>query len=329
MCEKVRFEYFSKVQQTPVDWLWYPYIPYGKLTLLQGDPGEGKSTFILNVAALLSKGEPMPDGFPVFMPQNIVYQCAEDNISDTVKPRLLMAGADCDRIAYIIDEEDSLSIDDDRIEMVIQETGARLFVLDPLQAFLSQDRDMQSAPRMRTILGKLASVAARQKCAVVLVGHMNKATGGKKLYRGLGSIDIAAIARSVLMIARDEENDTRYMYQIKSSLAPEGQAIGFRFDAENGFHWLGPCENMSIKGSEDVLIDTKRSIAARHIYESLKERDTPVTELMEILAHLGISMRTINSAKKDLDVRSYRKDALWYWSLPNNEEIPEMEETHV
>ena len=100
-----QYEYFSSVTQHKVEWLWYPYIPYGKLTILQGDPGEGKSTFMLNVAALLTRGKNMPDGYQVKEPQKVVYQTAEDNLADTVKPRLIAAGADCNRIAYIVDEE--------------------------------------------------------------------------------------------------------------------------------------------------------------------------------------------------------------------------------
>ena len=112
----LHYEYFSAVRQRKVRWLWYPYIPYGKLTILQGDPGEGKSTFMLNIAALLTKGEAFPNGHRVQGPQNVVYQTAEDNLADTVKPRLMTAGADCSRIAYIVDDEYSLTLEDQRIE---------------------------------------------------------------------------------------------------------------------------------------------------------------------------------------------------------------------
>ena len=233
--DNFQYEYFSSVTQRKVEWLWYPYIPYGKLTILQGDPGEGKSTFMLNIAALLTRGKEMPDGFRVPEPQRVVYQTAEDNLSDTVKPRLVAAGADCSRIAYIIDEDRPLTLEDSRIEKVIQETHARLFILDPLQAYLSQDSDMFSAGRMRQQLRRLADIASKHKCAIVVIGHMNKASGEKNLYRGLGSIDIAAIARSVLMISRDKDDPSiRYMFPVKSSLAPEGATIAFSLPAFHG-----------------------------------------------------------------------------------------------
>ena len=323
MSDEFRYEYFSSVKQKDVDWLWYPYIPYGKLTVLQGDPGEGKSTFMLNTAALLTRGKPMPDGFPISGPQTVVYQCSEDDVADTIKPRLIAAGADCDRIAYIVETTTSLTLEDARIEKVIQETGARLVVLDPIQAFLPQDGDMQSASRMRSILGRLADIAEKYNCAVVLIGHMNKGTGGKNLYRSLGSIDIVAIARSVLMITRSTaEPDVRYMLPVKSSLAPEGCAIAFSFSADNGFQWIGPCdigkEDMVSDGTAD---DTKRTSAADMLKEMLANEDLPSVDVLKEMSLLGFSRRTVFSAKKDIQAEAYRKDNAWYWRLaPDREE---------
>lgn len=94
------YQYYANVRTEPVEWLWYPYIPLGKLTVLQGDPGEGKSTFALNVVARITTGQPMPDGVPAKVKRVAIYQCAEDGIADTIKPRLQQAGADCERVAY-------------------------------------------------------------------------------------------------------------------------------------------------------------------------------------------------------------------------------------
>ena len=200
----LQYEYFSSVTQHKVEWLWYPYIPYGKLTILQGDPDEGKSTFMLNVAALLTRGKNMPDGYQVKEPQKVVYQTAEDNLADTVKPRLVAAGADCNRIAYIVDEEEPLTLMDSRIELVIQQTKARLFILDPLQAYLTQDSDMFSAGKMRGQLKRIADIAAKYRCAVVIIGHMNKTSGEKNLYRGLGQCYVNKDA-----LQKNESNESK------------------------------------------------------------------------------------------------------------------------
>lgn len=317
-----QYEYFSSVEQQNVEWLWYPYIPYGKLTVLQGDPGEGKSTFILNIAALLTRGKNMPDGFKVPKPQRVVYQTAEDNISDTVKPRLIEAEADCNMIAYIIDNETPLTLEDSRIEKVIEETGARLFILDPLQGYLAQDSDMVSAGRMRSQLRRLADVAARHRCAVVIVGHMNKASGEKNLYRGLGSIDIAAIARSVLMISRDKENPSiRYMFPVKSSLAPEGDAVAFAFNEALGFCWLGKREIDKSSYLDDSSLDNKKTLASRTISSLLEGHPVMCRGIVRKLKMMDISERTINLAKKELGIVSFRKNGAWYWSLPDSDNL--------
>lgn len=314
---ELQLGYYSAVTQRKVDWLWYPYIPYGKITVLQGDPGEGKSTFILNVAALLTKGEKMPDGTNGGEPQTVIYQCAEDDIADTIKPRLVSAGADCDKVAYIVDNHGDLCFEDERIEESIKKTGARLIVIDPIQAFLVQDTDMQSAARMRTSLRKLADVATRYQCAVVLVGHMTKAHGGKNLYRGLGSIDIAAIARSVLMISRDGNDPwIRYMFPVKSSLAPEGEAIGFTF-AGGRFQWLGKCDiDVSTLNESANMQRDKVEQAKAHLFRLLKERDMPSAQIYEVLDAADIKKRTVETAKKEAGIQAYRQKNTWYWRLP-------------
>lgn len=314
----LKYEYFSSIKQKKVEWLWYPYIPYGKITLLQGDPGEGKSTFILNVAALLTRGATMPDGFQVAIPQTVVYQCAEDNIADTVKPRLVAADADCGKVAYIVDDSGRLTLEDDRIEKAIIQTEAKLFILDPLQAFLTQDGDMQSAGRMRSILGKLSLLAAKYNCAIVLIGHMNKGNGGNSIYRSLGSIDIAAIARSVLMIRRDgADSQVRYMTPIKSSLSPEGRPIAFSLGGADGFQWIGPCEiEDSDSDCQSAPRTGKRTDVVDCLIEMLNGRDVMSSEVLAEMSQLGVSRRTVFNAKKEIGVEAYRKENTWYWRLP-------------
>lgn len=318
--DDLKYEYFSAIKQKKVDWLWYPYIPYGKITVMQGDPGEGKSTFMLNIAALISKGEAMPDGYCCSKPQNIIYQTSEDDLSDTVKPRLLAAGADCSMIAYIIDEECPLTLEDSRIEKAIRETHARLFILDPLQAYVSQHYDLFSAGRIRQQLQKLSVIAAKYRCAVVIIGHMNKASGEKNLYRGLGTIDIAAIARSVLMISRDKKDPTvRYMFPVKSSLAPEGPMVAFSLNEKNGVKWLGQYDLDTARVSDFDCIKGKKELAIETISNMLEFRDVRSVEILNKLQIMGVSERTIQLAKKQLGVTSYRVKGAWFWHL---EDVP-------
>ncbi len=313
------YDYYSNVTSKPIDWLWYPYIPLGKLTVIQGDPGEGKSTFVLNLVARLTSERPMPDGFVCHCPPVAIYQCAEDGMADTIKPRLEQAGANCDRVAYIVDDDIALTLEDGRIESVIQATGASLFIVDPIQAFIPPESDMMSATKMRSTLRKLAATAEKYKCAVILIGHMNKVIGTKTLYRGLGSIDIAAIARSVLMISRDENNPgIRYMYPIKSSLAPQGPAISFSFTEGGGLKWHGCHPINTAELTDNVKVKTpKRDKARAKVLMLLEEKDLPCKEVYDAMAEIGVGSRTVEKVKQDLHLRVYRSGSRWYWGLPN------------
>lgn len=311
------YNFYSNVHTKPVEWLWYPYIPLGKLTVLQGDPGEGKSTFVLNIVARLTTGQEMPDGYSVGQQCVAVYQCAEDGAADTIKPRLQQANADCEKVAYIVDDDIALTLEDGRIETTIKETGASVFVIDPIQAFIPPDSDMQSATKMRSVLRKLANIAERNRCAVVLIGHMNKGGGAKTLYRGLGSIDIAAIARSVLMISRDENRpEMRYMYPIKSSLAPEGPAVAFSFNEQGGIKWHGQYDLNTSKLIDSVTIKTtKREKTRAKLMQLLESEDRPAKEVYAGLAEIGVGSRTVEKVKKELQITTYRRGSSWFWSL--------------
>ena len=316
------FEYYSRVVARNVEWLWYPYIPFGKITVVEGDPGDGKSSFILQVAAILTTGSRMPDGYQIDQAAPVIYQCREDDLADTIKPRLLAAGAICDRVAYIIDEDNSLTLSDQRIITALEQTGARLLILDPLQAYMAQEGDMNNVGRIRSCLGRLSSIASKYRCAIVLIGHMNKSGGGKSVYRGLGSIDIAAVARSILMISRDADDpDIRYMFPIKSSLAPEGPAIGFRFDRDAGFKWLGICE---ANVSPDVLPPGNRvgkmPDATELLISMLADGELPSAEVLERMSMNGISERTVYKIKRLLGIESRKKGRVWYWRLQTDGE---------
>ena len=135
----------SEVQSQEVKWLWYPFIPYGKLTIIQGDPGDGKTTLVLNIAARLSKGEHLENDMNVQEPVNVIYQTAEDGMGDTIKPRLVEAGADLSRVMVIDDTEEALTLSDDRIEKAVRQNQVRLVIIDPVQAFIGADVDMNRA----------------------------------------------------------------------------------------------------------------------------------------------------------------------------------------
>lgn len=194
MKQQLKLLTMSDIQAEQVRWLWQPYLPRGKITIIQGDPGDGKTTFVLALAALLTRGLPMPGGGGAAPPMNVIYQTAEDGLADTIRPRLDALGVDCSRVLVIDESERELTLDDQRLAHAIRQTGAGLAVLDPIQAYLGNNVDMHRANEVRPIFKRLGQLAEQTGCAVVLVGHMNKMQGAKSAYRGLGSIDFRAAA---------------------------------------------------------------------------------------------------------------------------------------
>ena len=175
---------------------------------------------------------------------------------------------------------------------------------------------------MREILSKLSKVAAETNCAIVLVGHMNKSGGGNQLYRGLGSIDIAAAARSILMVSRDKEEPwKRYMFPVKSSLAPEGEPIGFELDKEKGFRWIGKCQ-INVEELLNVEKSTgKKDIAVEYLQKLLSAEDLPSTYIYEKMKEYGIAKRTVQEAKKIAEIEAYKKGKIWYWHMEVGDSI--------
>lgn len=316
----------SEVQVKSVEWLWYPYIPYGKVTILQGDAGDGKSTFILKLAAMLTKGEAMPftDGEGA-KPINVIYQSTEDDADDTIVPRFIKAGGDTDRLLFINEKEQYLSFSDERLLVAIRQTKAKLIILDPLSAYIGEATSINSANEVRRQFRPLIDIAKEQRCAIVIVHHMNKAIGQKALNRGVGSVDIVGAARSVLLVGRTDKErpDERILAQVKSNLAPTGNAILFSV-SEDGIEWL----EETAKTADEVLgnlfagvgrPDEQMQLAKRSLSELLSDGiPRPQAEVMEELKTLGVGQSTAKKAKAQLGIRSVKQGMQWFWVLPGS-----------
>lgn len=317
------FTLYSDVRATHVRWLWNPFIAIGKITLLQGDPGDGKSTMMMNLIAEISNGGATPDGQAFGRPQRVIYQCSEDGLSDTIKPRLESCGADCRNIAFINEEIHSgLTLDDERIREAIISFRPRLVVIDPIQAYLGSDSDLQIAGRARKLMQRLSLWASTYDCAVVLIGHLNKKEGSKGLYRSLGSIDVVAAARSVLQVDRDTSDPAvRIVRQIKNSLGPSDREIRFEIRSGTGFRWLECSEPIVAErvSEEPLSFDMKKDRAAYLIKTTLLQGDMAAKEMYEKLEAEGISHRTAEDVRKEMGIRCYRKMKRWFWSIRTEE----------
>jgi KaiC/GvpD/RAD55 family RecA-like ATPase len=317
----------EQVEIEKIDWLLYPFIPFGKVTIVQGDPGEGKTTMVLQIIAKLTKGEAvlpsdsdesdLEEKTMALEPVNVIYQTAEDGLGDTIKPRLLSAGADCSRVMVIDDNDQALTMMDARLEEAIIKTNARLVVLDPIQGFLGTAVDMHRANEIRPLMKRVAVLAEKYHCAIILIGHMNKNSNGKSSYRGLGSIDFQAAARSVLIVGRiKDEPEIRVVCHVKSSLAPEGKSIAFRLDKDTGFEWIGEYDI----SADDLLSGDNRGQKIHAAKEFLKEilasGSVAQTKVAEEAESRRIKKKTLWNAKKELEIDSVKIGNKWFWMLP-------------
>ena len=302
---------YKDIEQTSVEWLWFPYIPFGKLTIIQGNPGEGKTYFAMMLTVACTNRKLFPNMEDI-EPFNVIYQTAEDGMGDTIKPRLVEAGADLSRVMVIDDSEEVLTLSDDRIEKAVRQNHVRLVIIDPVQAFIGADVDMNRANEVRPVFRKLGMIAEKTSCAIVLIGHLNKSSGTQSTYRGLGSIDIMAAVRSLIFIGKVRKDPTtRVLIHEKSSLAPPGETMAFKLGDEEGFRWVGAYEISAdelLDGKEGKATETKLERGAKLIQELLVDKnEISIRELDDKAKEQGISGRTMR------DVRSRMKNELEYW----------------
>ena len=302
---------YKDIEQTSVEWLWFPYIPFGKLTIIQGNPGEGKTYFAMMLTAACTNRKLFPNMEDI-EPFNVIYQTAEDGMGDTIKPRLVEAGADLSRVMVIDDSEEVLTLSDDRIEKAVRQNHVRLVIIDPVQAFIGADVDMNRANEVRPVFRKLGMIAEKTSCAIVLIGHLNKSSGTQSTYRGLGSIDIMAAVRSLIFIGKVKKDPTtRVLIHEKSSLAPPGETMAFKLGDEEGFRWVGAYEISAdelLDGKEGKATETKLERGAKLIQELLVDKnEISIRKLDDKAKEQGISGRTMR------DVRSRMKNELEYW----------------
>jgi len=320
----------SDVQSEPVNWLWEPYIPCGAISLIQGDGELGKTTMAMAIAAAMATGGSLPGqaggigisggGGAVPAPSaNVIVQNGEDSYSQTIKPRLEKLGADCDRVFTIDEEDEALTFSDERIEQTILRTNAKLIILDPVQAYWGK-ANMNTAGSVRPILKPLGAVAERTGCAVILIGHLNKNGRGKAAYRGLGSIDIFAAARSVLTVGKTDLGDNiRAVVHNKSNLAPAGKSLAYGLDPVSGFVWMGEYDtniDEILSGKRSPKPENQFAKARKFIENTLRNGAVPSADILEMAEDQGISEKTLYRAKSELGVISVKLGGVWHWELP-------------
>jgi AAA domain len=325
----------ADVDREQVTWLWPGRIPRGKVSVLDGDPGTGKSILTLTIAAKVTTGSPFPDGA---RPErgDVILLNAEDDIGDTIRPRLEAAGADLSRCWVLPDvhpegappRPPELPADLFLLEDLVKSKAAALVVLDPLMALLSGSVDSHRDQDIRRVLASLAYMAARTSAAVVIVRHMNKGTGSA-LYRGSGSIGIVGAARAGLLVAPDPDDDgRRILAMTKSNLAKMPDALAYRLVDDERYGvarvvWDGA----SARTANDLVrarVDEDEAPALAEAMRVLKEilADGPLAagNVKRLAATAGVAERTLQRVRHALGVTARRQGfgpgAFYIWSMP-------------
>jgi hypothetical protein len=322
----------SDVTPEEVRWRWKHRIPVGKLTIIEGDPGEGKSYLTLAIATAVTWGQPLPGDSGTFEPRDVLIFSAEDGKADTIVPRLIELGADLSRV-FIVDgcidadgEKRWPNLKDDLgyIEATLQQRNFGLAIVDPINAYLGETRANEDVA-IRGVLGPLADLAERNKVTVIPLRHLTKGARDRAIYRGAGSIGYTAAARSVLLVGRDADTQQHVILCIKHNLAPESPAVAYEIDEAGCFSWTGevditadrilsPDPTSAERGSRDEAIE--------FLKEALADGPCLAVEVLNQARRLGIADRTLQRARQDLGVKAVpfyeqgkRGSAGWKWQL--------------
>ena len=314
------FGSLSDVTATEIDWLWFPFILFSALTLMEGDPGIGKSFFAMYLAALVSSGGNFPNGDRVRRGR-VLYLSSEDDPSFTMKPRIEKMGGDPSRVRYL---KKYLVFDDPGL-IVLQSEISRfkpdLIIVDPLYGFIDAGVNIHSANQIREILSALNEIAQACGAAVVIVRHLRKGVG-KALYQGAGVIDVIGAARSALLVAIDPQNDDlRVVAHLKHNLSARGESYLFELVAKAkneipDLVWVGMTELTADDITGVERDGSAREDAIEFLRDNLSNGPVAQKEMMERGEKDGHAKRTLDRAKKDLGVFSKKHGSVWFWCLP-------------
>ena len=310
------------VQAEPVTFLWPPYLPLQKVTLIEGDPGVGKSWLVFSLSSAVSLGRGLPGG-ATFDAGRVLILSAEDGLADTIKPRLAALGANTANISAL---DGALTLDNvgfARLAEAIEEVKPALVTIDPLFAYFGEKRDINQANQTRAVMSRLADLASTHKCAILCVRHLTKGTRSKSIHRGIGSVDLTAAARSVVLVGYDPSTPTlRAMVHIKSNLAPLGPSLGFEIE-EGQFNWTGESPLTAERLLADEREDDKLPVeeAEELLKQVLASGPVSAAEIYQDAKLNQISLTTLKRAKKNLKVTSKKlgfDGKGWLWNLPED-----------
>lgn len=327
----------SDIVAEPIVWLWPGWLPAGKLSILAGSPGTGKTTLALAMASIVTTGGAWPDGAVFREPGNVLMWSSEDDPADTLVPRLMAAGADRDRFYFVdqvTDTDGELLPFDPALHIDLLATrleaigGVRLLIIDPLVSAISGDAHRVNDVRRN--LQSIVDLAARHRCAVLGISHFAKGTrGSSPAERVVGSGAFVALARMVLVAGKDETAERRILARAKSNIAPDdgGMAYAIEMLSLDGLDaskvtWGGMIEGSAReilgKVEQDDEERSERDDASDFLIGQLSEGPVPVKVLQQEARGAGLAWRTIERAKRALGIeaRKIGMSSGWFWAMP-------------
>lgn len=329
----------SDVARKPVSWLWRGRIPLGKVTVLDGDPGVGKSTLIGDIAARVTTGRVMPDGESTQgPPATVILVPAEDDVAETIRPRMDAVGGASERVLVYPSTSLGLPYGVDELEQVVKEHQAVLVVIDPVTAHLSPEINPNSDVQVRCALQPLVHLAAATGVAVVLVRHLRKLRG-PALQSGAGSMAFAGLARSVLLAAKNPTTGALALAVTKASLCEHPPSIGYNIVAHgqaSAVEWLGPvatsADELTIDDHDELTEVEQASVFLRtemadgdwHYSGEIKRAADAANIAPATLrrADKRVRVRKLRGSQLTADDLAGRDDSRWYWALPEPEPDP-------
>lgn len=329
---------FDTVSDVEVSWLWEPFIPLGDVTIVEGDGMAGKTTAMIRLASMISKGEVPPAMRHGEMiesqqtePANVLYIGIEANNETEIKPAIRYGKGDPSRMFFLDQSERPFLLNEEYVREAIEKTHCKLLIMDPYTNFLPSGVSLGNAVSMRRLLSKLMQIARETKTAIVLVGHLSKNPYGKAIYSGYGSADIINTVRSVLLITRDED-DNRYMRILKSNYFGVDAffKVGLSMDDDNcvQFEDYDQMMDQQRKEEEELSADiveenvepvTRTGQCKMSLIEVLSEGPMTKSDVLSQLLPMGYSERTISRAFKGMGGVSYFEGRTGYWKLPDEE----------
>ncbi|MBX3378052.1 MAG: AAA family ATPase [Phycisphaeraceae bacterium] len=329
----------SSVKSEPVRWLWPGRVPRGKVTMVCGDPGLGKSFVMMDMAARVSACLPWPDGpTPLRQAGSVLVLSAEDDPADTIRPRIEAAGGDPDRVLFLEGVRRqgavaglTLKLDAGAIEAALARMDRpRLIIVDPVSAYMG-DTDSHNNAEVRAVLAELSRIAGRWGPSIVCVTHLNKSSGSRAVYRAMGSLAFTAAARMVWLVAKMPGDESRRaMVLVKSNLPASPSGLSFRIEpggtgadgAGGRVRWEAGPVSISADFIEQSSTDDAAGPmddAAEFLVEALTPGPRPAEDLFREAEQAGIAIKTLRRAKRVLNIRARREGGSgghWVWSLP-------------